>query len=1292
MARIRVASVFLAAIASLAAAGAPAQWLPRGIGGGGAFFNVAMHPTLPGLLMATTDMGVVFRSETGGDTWAALPFAQAFGGRAAAVSFSAGATAFVVNTNQYEVYGQVPSVSRDFGVSWGPLPAAPGARGDTQTIECDASGERLLLSDSTSLFASLDGGDSWTSVANASSASPGLRVAGRALFTRGGWAVAATNEGLVAVSPSLAATFSPWPNASEALLGFAAAEAADGSVRAYALAAAAGSVSAGMMVESAMGAVSALYSATLAAPGAQPSWAEVAGLPALAGRGGALGATFVRMADEGAVYISGMCIGPCSASMADGFPFVMKAGTAAGAPWAHVFDGGNNTHTGWEGSWADNATEPDRWDRDNISGMGWTCGGGGLGFSVASGVAPGDPHRLAFTDWMFMHASFDGAQTWDALYVRAHQRNALAAPLPATLQWESNGLMDTSSHGVSWSSPTSLFAWYTDIRGTISSDGGATMSFNYTGQPQNTLYRTTRDARTGVIYGATSEIHDMYQSTHLTDRAIDADGDNGRVVTSLNGGYTWDVAVNFRMPVVWVALDLVRPGRLYASVANSSAGGVFAIDTRTNVSARLSPPPPRTQGHPYSIVPLPDGALAVSYSGRMDDPRTHFFNSSGVFYLPADAACLADPSAPCVWEDRSAPQMVYWAKDLVADPLDADGDTWFACVFTEWGATRADGEPTRGGLFRTTDRGLTWSSRLDGVSHDADAAGEARIESVTVVASPAGDGAEVYITTEGAGLLHSAYDPSLPDGGLSFSSVEAYPFNHPTRVFQNPYNASEIWVSSFGGGLFVGVAAPAPAIYDIVAFGAVADNKTVNTAAIQRAIDAAAAAGGGLVLVPPGGAFVTATLELRSNVFLQLPLGATLRGSALLADYVAVSGSDWGRWDVLHTHNASNTGVLGDGGVLQGPMWQMIESYDSANNQLQPVRWTGPPHDCVGECRPRLVFFEDCADVVIRGVELRDSADWTQLYRRVTNVSLVDLVVWGSQQWPNNDGVDFESCRGVLMRNVSSFTGDDGVVLASGNCNDMRVPWPEPWGHYTPTRDVVIENSTFSSYSSAIKYEAIFQAWHGDVFNVTVRDVVIHDSARGVGFQQRTGGGAFHDAVFERVTVRATHGIQGGNWWGAGEALWITTLPEAGPNTLSNSTLGGIYNVTFKDCVFEGEQGVVVLSRDQGNATLVGPGALADIKLDNCSVIVGVFGNATRPGVHDLRPIDSGSPEKTAEPQADVPGLSFESAAGVSVRGGSVSFAGPHQPFWAPGATCWTATPDSSVEVDAAFVCSPGEK
>jgi polygalacturonase len=92
----------------------------------------------------------------------------------------------------------------------------------------------------------------------------------------------------------------------------------------------------------------------------------------------------------------------------------------------------------------------------------------------------------------------------------------------------------------------------------------------------------------------------------------------------------------------------------------------------------------------------------------------------------------------------------------------------------------------------------------------------------------------------------------------------------------------------------------------------------------------------------------------------------------------------------------------------------------------------------------------------VANVRLVDSADWTQLYRRTSGVLLANLTVWGSQQWPNNDGVDFESCTGVVVRNSTFFTGDDGIVLASGNCNTLPSPWPEPPAAYSPTRDVLI--------------------------------------------------------------------------------------------------------------------------------------------------------------------------------------------------------------------------------------------
>jgi polygalacturonase len=101
--------------------------------------------------------------------------------------------------------------------------------------------------------------------------------------------------------------------------------------------------------------------------------------------------------------------------------------------------------------------------------------------------------------------------------------------------------------------------------------------------------------------------------------------------------------------------------------------------------------------------------------------------------------------------------------------------------------------------------------------------------------------------------------------------------------------------------------------------GAVADNRTLNTAAIQRAIDQVAQAGGGTVIVPPG-IFLTGTIELRSRVTLQLQPGAVLCGSPNLADYRTVA---WGQhidrtpWHLLSAHNCHDVRICG-GGTIDG--------------------------------------------------------------------------------------------------------------------------------------------------------------------------------------------------------------------------------------------------------------------------------------------------------------------------------------------------------------------------------------
>ena len=81
---------------------------------------------------------------------------------------------------------------------------------------------------------------------------------------------------------------------------------------------------------------------------------------------------------------------------------------------------------------------------------------------------------------------------------------------------------------------------------------------------------------------------------------------------------------------------------------------------------------------------------------------------------------------------------------------------------------------------------------------------------------------------------------------------------------------------------------------NIAEFGAVADGKTVNTLAIQAAIDACHANGGGRVVIPAG-TYVTGSLFLRSHVELHLEQGAKLIASTHLEDYHECLSSELGQ-------------------------------------------------------------------------------------------------------------------------------------------------------------------------------------------------------------------------------------------------------------------------------------------------------------------------------------------------------------------------------------------------------------
>ena len=720
------------------AAGPPSQWAPRGPGGGGALFAPSFSPHNQNEIYIACDMSEVFHSTNLGASWELFDFRQIQGNRESQVRFTSNPS--ILYALDYTGDLARPSKSTDGGLTWHRLSSDP-TFGEAYSLFADPnSASTLIVSDYSHIYLSTDGGNTF-GVKFTTASGNGCFVAGA--YFDGGSIYAGTNLGLL-VSTSAGAFAAAGVGgipASEAIVSFAGSKQGS-TLRFFCVTIDSSEVYPGLFTEGSYFSYRAVYSLDVG----QANWtARVAGIIANDFP------FFVAMSrgDISTAYLAGQNSGE--------FPIVYKT-TNGGAGWQTVLltTNNQNIYTGWAGRGG---------DRD------WSYGAGSLGFAVS----PVDANKVAFTDLGFSHLTTDGGATWKQMYVNPADQNRSNALTPKGRSYHSAGLEDTTCWWLTWKDPNNIFASYSDIRGTRSTDGGASWSFNYAGQPYNSTYQSLKHPVSGALYAATSSVHDMYQSTRLQDSILDAG--TGAIKYSTDGGANWLTLHDFVHPVIGIALDPNNTNRMYASVIHSTLGGIYVSSNIQNGAAstwtRLANPP-RTEGHPFNIHVLNDGTLVCTYSGRR--------NSSGTFTLSSGVFVSTDGGA--TWLDRSHTGMRYWTKDLVIDPYDLTQNTWYAGVFSGWG-----GPPNGlGGLYRSTNRGISWT-RING------------LDRVTSCAFSPLNANEMYLTTETEGLWYSSNINTLTP---LFTAVTSYPFRQPERVFFNPYNPTEIWVTSFGNGMRVG--------------------------------------------------------------------------------------------------------------------------------------------------------------------------------------------------------------------------------------------------------------------------------------------------------------------------------------------------------------------------------------------------------------------------------------------------------------------------------------------------------
>jgi polygalacturonase len=278
---------------------------------------------------------------------------------------------------------------------------------------------------------------------------------------------------------------------------------------------------------------------------------------------------------------------------------------------------------------------------------------------------------------------------------------------------------------------------------------------------------------------------------------------------------------------------------------------------------------------------------------------------------------------------------------------------------------------------------------------------------------------------------------------------------------------------------------------NVLDFGAKGDGATKDTAAIQKALDACAENGGGTVSVPEG-VYLTGSIILHSNTTLQLSPRANLLGSPDIADYPVVNV----RWE----------------GEFREGHRALISATDAANITVTGGAIFGPPLN-IGKLRtprgPVLIELTGCTNTVLENFTTQYQQLWSIHLLFCKNLTARNLTIRTVSA--NGDGLDVDSCDGVLIERCDINTGDDAISLKSGRGLAAQ-------NLARPTQNVVIRDCRL--HSSIYAALGLGTEMSGGIRNVKLQNCVISGKQNAIFIKSRDGRGGFMENISgENLTV-----------------------------------------------------------------------------------------------------------------------------------------------------------------------------
>lgn len=390
-------------------------------------------------------------------------------------------------------------------------------------------------------------------------------------------------------------------------------------------------------------------------------------------------------------------------------------------------------------------------------------------------------------------------------------------------------------------------------------------------------------------------------------------------------------------------------------------------------------------------------------------------------------------------------------------------------------------------------------------------------------------------------------------------------------------------------------------IISVKDFGAVADGKTLNTEAFQKAIDEGSAKANTVISVPAG-IWLLGPIELKSDITIQINKGAVLQFTKDRSKYPMLAknsaGTDYFVMSPIYAKNIKNVTITGEGTIDGGgDSWRPVKKSKVTSDFWNDLIKTGtlsddkkvwwPSQNAMNGDRmlndlkkktnttaddflktrdfqrPYLMNLINCKNLQMSGITIQNSPKLTVYISQSEGVILNNLKVLNPKWGQNTDGIDISGSRNVLVYNCTVNVGDDGICMKSSSKNNDNEVQLE--------NIIIAKNTVYNAHGGF----SIGSNTDGGMKNIYVTDCTFDGTDIGIRVKSNEGiGGKVSNIFIEHINMANI----------VNEAIYLSSIYEnkqvgkSSDNNVKGEKIPDYGNFHFKNIVCTGAKTAISLT------------------------------------------------------------------------------------------------------------------